>query len=151
MRLVIDAERIVDEIVAVGPWERPDLVQLLDDDAMDATAAAPVLGTRERTQYLRYLRRGGIAVGQPPGTIEILVPDEVADCWSRSAARAGQALNAWMNDLLGRATTNPLPWEAAAASASLTLSEWCYARSLRSMASLIASPQERTRPSGLSS
>ena len=138
MRLVVDAERLLDDLEA---WavasSRTELRALLDREAAGSPLA--VAAASENMDYVRQLRGGPARPVYKTADLELLVPEELAARWRIDAAAAGSTLDAWIERQLARATAgNPVPWEIAAAAACQTLSEWCYASALRRLASRTA-------------
>ncbi len=144
LRAAIDAGRLLAALQCAG-WAPTDAVALLDSCAeltLPVLCAAPELG-----RYAQALRRGepaSVTRVSPDGVVEVMVPEELRVAWLREATDAALSLEDWSLRMVSVAPSEPLAWEAAAASAGARVLEWGYACALRRRASASACPQPRT-------
>lgn len=109
----------------------------LIDDILDKAAgefASAVTGDRQLLDYRRLVLRGepGAITRVPSdGSVELLVPLEMAVAWRRAAGGSAKALDRWVTEHVELPRGRVLTWEAAAAASGAALPEWIYACWLR--------------------
>lgn len=137
VRLAIDTERLLEELVATGVASRYEFAATLDLASVPAPSTDVVAVPGPLAEYVRAIRGGD--PGTPPGDVlELLLPEDLAGRWSQAASSSGAAREEWMERHLAASSGNPVIWEIAAAEKCLTLTEWCYASALKRVASLTA-------------
>jgi hypothetical protein len=150
LRASIDAARSVDFLAARTAPTQTAIMGLLDAAAAHRTATVTAEG--KLMEYSRLLLRGesaSVTRIHADGSVELLLPLELALAWRLDAARAGQQFDLWAVELLGSPPAEAIGWESAAASSGRSLSEWAYACALSSIVADSASPQSRAKPIGL--
>lgn len=139
--IAVEAERTLDEAVAVVGLPRAELVAFLDAAApVDDAAGLRHVLTRRLSEYARALE-AGLRDPDVSGPLRVRVPHRVAAAWGHAAAAAGVPFARWLGDNVARAATHRAPWEAAAARAGLSLAEWVLLQAARCARSRSTWPQ----------
>lgn len=114
--------------------------------AIDAVAAAPywrdtgVLPGRGWVDYAEALVAGRSLRMQPAGSIELVLPEDLAVAWKRTAACAGISLAAWIAQTIADAPADCVLWEAASAAELRPMGEWAYSAWARRSTASSATP-----------
>lgn len=143
LRVKVEAARALDTLGLATGAGRDRLARLLEACAHERSQPAP--SDRDLRDYLTLLRaRGPSATTQVPadGTIELLIPPQLALAWRDAAGNA--ALDHWVSERVCDAPPDPWSFEIAAALRGASVPEWAYASWLRLSTRSSALPHART-------
>jgi hypothetical protein len=130
--IAIESERALRSAAAATGTTSHHLQGALNDAAVHPPTVTTAQRGRRLAGYARALRTGARATpsGAAPGLV-VVVPYHTLLAWELGAAHAGAAVEWWACALLGVMPQGRTQWEAAAAEAGQTLSEWVALQAAR--------------------
>jgi hypothetical protein len=132
--LAIESERALRAAVGASGITREKLVEHLQQASLakDPTVERVRQHGRRLTAFARELRRGSAAIhSQATSSLEIPVAYHTLVAWDLEAGAAGVSTDAWAARLLMSVPAGRTLWEASAAEAGQTLSEWIAIQAAR--------------------
>jgi len=130
--IAIESERALHAAAAAHDVAPERLQRRLD--AISAGASCPLPGRHGRRllDYARALRRGAPALPHPaPGPLRVTVAYHTLLAWDRQAGSERIDTESWAQGMLAALPAGRASWEAAAAQAGQTLSEWVCLQAAR--------------------